>query len=352
MDCSLGSFQPSSEEDIRTIIQSSPAQSCDLDPAPTFFVKDFLDCLLPFITRMCNVSLKESCLPSLQKQAMITPRIKKPGLDRDDVNNYRPISNLIFMSRVMEKIVARQLIAYLVANNLMPKLQSGFRSGHSTETAILRVLSDIYSSIDQGQVVLLALLDVSTAFDTVDHDILLERLSKSFRITGSAHHWIRSFLTSRTQTVYVGTSTSTAAPVRWGVPQGSILGPPICPVYSGCCRDRDVLRPGRSPLCGRYAAPQQLSGFGCGNVIATGPPFHRSSPSLASNRLRINLDKTHFLWLGTRQQLAKHSCDRLSSVLLTLVSDTHVRNLRFNLDSELLMGDHVSQLPFLLLPAA
>ena len=155
-DCSLGSFQPSSEEDIRRIIQSAPAKSCDLDPAPTFFVKDFLDCLLSFITRMCNVSLKESCLPSSQKKAMITPRIKKPGLDRDDVNSYRPISNLTFMSKVMEKIVARQLIAYLVANNLMPKLQSGFRSGHSTETAILRVLSDIYSSIDQGQVVLLA----------------------------------------------------------------------------------------------------------------------------------------------------------------------------------------------------
>ena len=96
---------------------------------------------------------------------------------------------LTFISKVMEKIVARQLIAYLVANNLMPKLQSGFRSIHSTETAILRVLSDIYSSFDQGQVVLLALLDVSAAFDTIDHDILLERLSKSFGITGSVHHW-------------------------------------------------------------------------------------------------------------------------------------------------------------------
>ena len=155
---------------------------------------------------------------------MITPRIKKPGLDRDDVNNYRPISNLTFISKVMEKIVAKQLIAYLASNNLMPTLQSGFRSGHSTETAILRVLSDIYSSIDQGQVALLALLDVSAAFDTVEHDILLERLPKSFRITGLAHHWIRSFLTSQTQTVHMGTSTSTAAPVRWGVPQGSVLG--------------------------------------------------------------------------------------------------------------------------------
>ena len=123
---------------------------------------------------MCNVSLEESCLPPSQKKAMITPRNKKPGLDKDDVNNYRPISNLTFISKVMEKIVAKQLIAYLASNNLMPTLQSGFRSGHSTETAILWMLSDIYSSIDQGLVALLALLDVSAAFDTVDHDILLE----------------------------------------------------------------------------------------------------------------------------------------------------------------------------------
>ena len=174
VECNLSSFEMSSEEDIRRIFQSSPAKSCDPDPAPKFFVKDFLDCLLPFITRMCNVSLKESCLPPSQKKAMITPRIKKPGLDRDDVNNYSPISNLTFISKFMEKIVAKQLIAYLASSNLMPRLLSGFRSGHSTETAILRVLSDIYSSIDQGQVAFLTLLDVSAAFDTVDHDILLE----------------------------------------------------------------------------------------------------------------------------------------------------------------------------------
>ena len=339
VDCSLGSFQPSSEEDIRTIIQSAPAKSCDLDPAPTFFVKDFLDCLLPFITRMCNVSLKESCLPSSQKQAMITPRIKKPGLDRDDVNNYRPISNLTFMSKVMEKIVARQLIAYLVAINLMPKLQSGFRSGHSTETTILRVLSDIYSSIDQGQVVLLALLDVSVAFDTVDHDILLERLSKSFGIAGSAHHWIRSFLTSRTQTVYVGASTSTAAPVRWGVPQGSDLGPLLYVLYTA-----DVA--GIVTSCGLgvhlYADDTQLHG----SCLASDAEMLsrlvlRSIEAvrlwMASNRLRLNPDKTQFLWFGTRQQLAKRSCDQLSSVLPSLVSDTHVRNLGVILDMKIVL---------------
>ena len=163
-------------------------------------------------------------------------------------------------------------------------------------------------------IALLALLDVSAAFDTVDHDILLERLSKSFGITGSAHHWIRSFLTSRTQTVHVGTSTST-----FGL--GVHLYADYTQLHDSClASDAEALS--RLVLCSIETVHLWM----------------------ASNRLRLNPDKTQFIWFGTRQQLAKRNCDRLSSVLQTLVSYTHVRNLGVILDSELLMGDHISQL--------
>ena len=231
---------------------------------------------------------------------MITPRIKKPGLDRDDVSNYRPISNLTFMSKVMEKFVVKQLIAYLASNNFMPRLQSGFRSGHSTETAILRVLSD-----GQGQVALLALLDVSAAFDTVDHDILLERLSKSF-----GNNWVGTPLDQILP--HIAKRDCTCGHIYFYINRGACplwrptgLRPrtsPMCSVHSRCCRDRDVLRPGRSSLCGWYTAPRQLPGFGCGSIIAIGSPFHWGSSSVDGVKqasTKSGQNSVHLVWYET-----------------------------------------------------
>ena len=130
-------------------------------------MKEFLPELLPFIVDMCNASLAEGCLPVSQRHAIATPRLKKPGADQKDVKNYRPISNLTFMSKIVEKLVCRQLFAHLELHGPMPGLQSSYRRGHSTETAMLKVISDVLLEADSGQVTLLGLLDLSSAFDTV-----------------------------------------------------------------------------------------------------------------------------------------------------------------------------------------
>jgi len=113
-------------------------------------------------------------------------------LDATDVSSYRPISNLSVMSKLRERLVARQLMQYLSSADLLPSLQSGFRPGHSTETAVLRVLSDILQAVDRGDSAALILLDLSAAFDTLDHSILLQRLQTTFGIHDAAHRWFHS----------------------------------------------------------------------------------------------------------------------------------------------------------------
>ena len=125
---------------------------------------------------------------------LVTPLLKKPSLDPQKLKNYRPVSNLSFVSKLVERVAARQLMDYLTAKNLMPKLQSAYRRHHSTETAMLKVLSDVLLAANNQKVTLLALLDLSAAFDCVDHDILLHRLQSIFGLgakwlSGWDHFW-------------------------------------------------------------------------------------------------------------------------------------------------------------------
>jgi len=141
---------------------------------------------------------------------------------------YRLISNLSVLSKLLERIVARQLTQYLTLADLLPPLQSGFHPGHSTKTAVLRVLSDILlavDGVDRGDVAALILLALSAAFGTVDHEILLQRLHVTFGVSGVVHQWFKSYLTGRTQYVRRGLTKSSVINLLCGVPQGSVLGP-------------------------------------------------------------------------------------------------------------------------------
>ena len=171
-------------------------------------MKEFLPELLPFLTDLCNSSLTRGCLPVSQRHAIALPRLKKAGADSADVKNYRPISNLTFIKFHVKSCRTAGLSAtdYFLRQPqaILPELQSAYRKHHSTETAVLKIVSDILQATDSGKVTVLGLLDMSAAFDTVDHAILLDRLHTSFGISGTVLSWIESFVTGRTQAVHIG----------------------------------------------------------------------------------------------------------------------------------------------------
>jgi len=219
-------------DEVRSVICGSKVKSCSLDPIPTTILREFVDDLLPFLWLMCTRSLELSHLPISQKCAIVTPILKKAGLDPDEPKSYRPISNLTFMSKVIERLVFSQLSEYIFSNQLLPSVQSAYRSGHSTETAVLKVASDIWDAMDEGKVTLLGLLDLSAAFDTVDHTILLQRLCTSYGISGDVLDWIRSFVTERRQLMSLYGQTAPTVNLLCGVPQGSVLGPLLFVLYT------------------------------------------------------------------------------------------------------------------------
>jgi len=190
LGCGLSVFQTRDADDVATEIRKLPDIS---DPIPKRLFKDNIDLLAPFITELCNRSLSSGMFPTLFKSAFITPLLKKPDMDPADSKSYRPISNLSVLSKTVERLVARQLVDHLNLWKLMPDLQSAYRANHSTETAVVRVLSDILGALDRGDFAVLMLLDLSAAFDTVDLETLLRRLETSYGIRGTVLSWFGSY---------------------------------------------------------------------------------------------------------------------------------------------------------------
>ena len=185
------------------------------------------------LSRIITTSLHSSTVPDKFKIGYISPLIKKPGLNSDSLQNYRPVQNLSFISKVVERVVAQQLTSRMMMreNNLHEQMQSAYRQNHSTETALLKVHSDILSAVDNGCVVVLVLLDLTAAFDTIDHGILLSRLRHRFGVTGAALEWLRPYLADRKQLIRIESDNSSPTSVPFGVPQGSVLGPLLFTAY-------------------------------------------------------------------------------------------------------------------------
>ena len=135
-----------------------------------------LDSILPSLTDLFNSSLTSGIFPQCLKSALVTPILKNGCLDHNDLNNYRPVSNLCFIAKILEKLVFSQVSSYLNSHNLYNTCQSAYRPGHSTETALLKVVNDLFLAVYKGNMSMPALLDFSSAFITIDHSDLVHRL--------------------------------------------------------------------------------------------------------------------------------------------------------------------------------
>ena len=174
---------------------------------------------------------------SCSQTARVLPLLKKASLDPEELRNYRPVANLPSLFKIIERAAVEQVQEYLDVNNLHAKMQSAYRPCHSNETALLRIYYDLLPAIDQHQEIVLILLDMTAAFDTIDHQILLDRLSKRYGICGTALSWFASYLDGRFQRVVIKDSLSDLTTLECGVPQVSVAGPIKFVMYSAPLQD-------------------------------------------------------------------------------------------------------------------
>ena len=341
----LLNFLPATLSEIHDLIFSSSNKQCKLDSIPTSLLKNCFNELGPIITKLVNLSLAEGVFPSSFKIAHVLPLLKKPSLPADDLNNYRPISNLNFISKILEKVVSNRVQSHLSSNSLYLPFQSAYRPFHSTETCLLKIHNDLLYAMDHGEMTSLILLDLSAAFDTVDHHILLNRLSKWFGLDDIALTWFISYLSSRSQAVTISDSISSFSQLSCGVPQGSVLGPLLFTLYTtplGSVISKNSLH------YHLYADDTQLYiSFTPSTLVNSLHTLTSAFNDILSwmnhNKLLLNPSKTEFLLIGTWQQRLKFS--DLTSITLgdtPIKVSSSARNLGFIFDSDMSLTTQVN----------
>ena len=343
----LSEFQTLDTTTTEKLLSAMSSKSCVLDPAPTPVIKQCKDIILPVLKDIINLSFLTDTFPDVWKEAIITPILKKPS-DDPVLSNYRPISNLPFISKLCERAAFNQINLHLSQNCLYPVHQSAYRANHSTETALLKIRNDILLNMNKQKVTLLVLLDLSAAFDTIDSNILKTRLQSSFGITGKSLSWISSYMTDRYQRVCINGEMSQKFRIDHGVPQGSCLGPLLFTLYGseifniiskhlptghGYADDTQLyLAFNPNSLCDQQSAIQSMQA--CIEDIRVW---------MKKTKLKLNDSKTEFLIIGTRAQLSKVQIDHLKVGSTEIKPSSSVRNLGVWFDSKLDMKEHINK---------
>ena len=216
---------------MKHVQEKKPCKPCDLDPIPAQLLTKCFDHLLPIITEIVNLSLATSIVQPSLKQAILSPQLKRAQLDHELYPNFRPISNLQFLAKLVEKVVANRVLCHPLTNDL-ECFQSAYKMYHSCVTALVWVQNDILQLTDSNCSVVLLLLNLFAAFDMVYQQILLTRISTRFGIKGNALAWFKCYLNDRIQSVSINGESCNVRNLICGVPQVSVLGPLLYLLYT------------------------------------------------------------------------------------------------------------------------
>ena len=313
--------------------------SCDV-------LKECIDELSPYIATIINNSLRTGTVPDIFKKAIVKPLLKKKGLNCEILKNYRPVSNLPFLSKILEKVILKQILGHMQENNLQECYQSAYRAHHSTETALMRIMNDLLHVMDSGKTTILGLLDLSAAFDTIDHNILLQRLNITFGISKTALKWISSYLSGRSQVVSIGNSTSTERGISYGVPQGSVLGPVLFVLYTSPVAkilEKHML------AYHMYADDTQIYSMCLQSDMQSKKQMYERCivdihSWMSANKLKLNGDKTEALFVGNAiyKERTQNMTMDIDGAAIPL--SYRVKNLGVILDSNLSMESYIDQI--------
>jgi len=346
----FNNFCPVGEDELLKTIKSMSNKFCSLDPVPTWLFVSCFEELKTVLLYIANESFSTGVFPSSYKKAIVKPTIKNHSANKDLLNVYRPVSNLSFTSKLLEKLSMNQTNLHLEGNNLHCSSQSGYRPKHSCETLMVRMFDDILTSMEEKNVISLLLLDLSAAFDTVDHTILLERLNTDYKIGGVVLEWFKSYLSGRSFTVSVGDKYSSPCFLWFGVPQGSILGPILFILYT---KALSAIAKKHGLIIQLYADDSQLYiGFKPANNEVLTSVASRLEACLkeimvwmTTNFMKLNMEKTQIINLGTNNVLKKSDpmCINVGGTQVLSSDFDEVISLGVKIDPNLNMRKHIAK---------
>ena len=339
------SFAPMTSKQVQKIIMEMSSKSCEIDIIPTTILKKLLPKLLPVITHIVNLSLTNGSFLEDWKIAIVRPLLKKINAELIE-KNYRPVSNLSFLSKIIERCMLSQFLEHCNNFDLIPDFQSAYRENFSTETSLLRMSNDILIAMDNQKVTMTGVIDLSAAFDTVHHETFINIMNKLFGVEDTALKWFAEYLSPRRFKVCVGSSYSSDRQIDFSVPQGSCAGAPLFTAY---CSPIQYFVNGGFTLNGFADDHSVRKDFNPNSRDEENLVFTKLFDNLISikqwmseMRLKMNGEKTEYILFGNSRQVKKCMHNELTLDGDTIIQSKCIKYLGAHLDMELSMKVHVT----------